>query len=122
MRSLGSAYLHLCQSTDSSARLRLTVIAKPPSFRLRQALTGKGVCAQIRDTPACPVLHSRGGIGVEGVPSTLATAIRAVVIGVIAWVTVLATGEQHALPRESCFRRAVTSALVLSGVLRVIGD
>jgi transporter family protein len=36
-------------------------------------------------------------IGVEGVPSTLATAIRTVVIGVIAWGIVIAMGEHRAL-------------------------
>ena len=36
-------------------------------------------------------------IGVEGVPSTLATAIRTVVIGIIAWGIVLAMGEHRAL-------------------------
>jgi transporter family protein len=36
-------------------------------------------------------------VGVEGIPSTLATAIRTVVIDVIAWVIVLAMGEHHAL-------------------------
>jgi bacterial/archaeal transporter family protein len=43
-------------------------------------------------------------IGVEGVPSTLATALRTAVVLVIAWAMVLALGERHALasvPRRS---------------------
>jgi transporter family protein len=51
-------------------------------------------------------------VGVEGVPSNLATAIRTVVILVFAWAIVLARGEQQALasvsPRALLF-------LVLSG-------
>lgn len=52
-------------------------------------------------------------VGVEGVPSTLATAIRTVVILVFAWGIVLARGEHEALPTLS--RKAVLF-LVLSGV------
>lgn len=52
-------------------------------------------------------------VGVEGVPSTLATAIRTVVIGVIAWVIVLAMGEQHALTGVT---RRSWVYLTLSGV------
>jgi transporter family protein len=52
-------------------------------------------------------------VGVEGVPSTLATAIRTVVILVFAWGIVLARGEHEALPALS--RKAVLF-LVLSGV------
>lgn len=52
-------------------------------------------------------------IGIEGVPSTLATAIRTVVIGVIAWTLVALFGEYRALPLMS--RRSLTF-LVLSGV------
>jgi transporter family protein len=43
-------------------------------------------------------------VGVEGVPSTLATAFRTTVVLVIAWGLVLALGERHALmamPRRS---------------------
>lgn len=52
-------------------------------------------------------------VGVEGVPSTLATAIRTVVILVFAWGLVFLQGEQHALPSLS--RKSVLF-LVLSGV------
>ena len=40
-------------------------------------------------------------IGVEGLPSTLATAIRTVVVLVLAWAIALARGEHHALPAVS---------------------
>ncbi|WP_164002785.1 EamA family transporter [Pyxidicoccus caerfyrddinensis] len=52
-------------------------------------------------------------VGVEGVPSTLATAIRTVVILVFAWSISLARGEHHALPSLS---RKTLLFLVLSGV------
>ena len=52
-------------------------------------------------------------IGVEGVPSNLATAIRTVVITVFAWAIVTVTGERHALATIS--RRSFLF-LVLSGV------
>jgi len=52
-------------------------------------------------------------VGVEGVPSTLATALRTVVILVFAWGIVLARGEQHVLPSLS---RKTLLFLVLSGV------
>lgn len=52
-------------------------------------------------------------VGVEGVPSTLATALRTVVILVFAWGLVLARGEHHALPSLS---RKTLLFLVLSGV------
>jgi transporter family protein len=52
-------------------------------------------------------------IGVEGVPSTLATAIRTVVILVMACVAVYALNEHQALPALS--KRSVLF-LVLSGV------
>jgi bacterial/archaeal transporter family protein len=52
-------------------------------------------------------------VGVEGVPSTLATAIRTVVILVFAWGLVFLQGEHHALPSLS--RKSVLF-LVLSGV------
>jgi transporter family protein len=52
-------------------------------------------------------------VGVEGVPSTLATAIRTVVIGVIAWTLVGAFGEHRAVAMIS--RRSLIY-LFLSGV------
>jgi transporter family protein len=52
-------------------------------------------------------------IGVEGVPSTLATAIRTVVIGAIAWTLVVAFGEHRAMALMS--RRSVIY-LLMSGV------
>ena len=52
-------------------------------------------------------------VGVEGVPSTLATAIRTVVILAFSWGIVLARGEQHAL---SSLSRKTLLFLVLSGV------
>lgn len=52
-------------------------------------------------------------IGVEGIPSTLATAIRTVVIAAFAWVMVVGLGEHHALPGVS--RRSLVF-LALSGL------
>ena len=52
-------------------------------------------------------------IGVEGVPSTLATAIRTVVVAVFAWMMVIALGQQRGLPDVS--RRTLTF-LMLSGL------
>ncbi len=52
-------------------------------------------------------------VGVEGVPSTLATAIRTVVVVVLAWMMVLGLNEQRALTTIS--RRSVLF-LVLSAV------
>ena len=52
-------------------------------------------------------------VGVEGVPSNLATAIRTVVIAAFAWAIAAATGEQHSLTSVS--RRSMVF-LVLSGV------
>jgi transporter family protein len=52
-------------------------------------------------------------LGVEGVPSTLATAIRTVVVTVFAWAMVVGLGQQRALPEVS--RRALLF-LVLSGL------
>src|SRR5215211_2560704 len=51
-------------------------------------------------------------VGVEGVPSTLATAIRIVVIAVFAWMMVLGLGEQSRLATVS--RRSLVF-LILSG-------
>ena len=51
-------------------------------------------------------------IGVEGVPSTLATAIRTLVIVVFAWMMVLGLGEQSRLATVS--RRSLVF-LLLSG-------
>jgi transporter family protein len=52
-------------------------------------------------------------VGIEGVPSNLATAVRTVVILVFAWAIVLVDGEHRALGSVS--RRALVF-LVLSGV------
>jgi bacterial/archaeal transporter family protein len=52
-------------------------------------------------------------LGVEGVPSTLATAIRTVVVLIAAWLTVFALHEQRAMPALS--KRSVVF-LVLSGL------
>jgi len=52
-------------------------------------------------------------IGVAGVPSNLATALRTVVVLVFAWVMVFATGQHRELPVLS--RRALVF-LALSGV------
>ena len=51
--------------------------------------------------------------GVEGVPSTLATAIRTVVVLVFAWAIVFGLGEERALPGLS--RRSLVY-LALSGL------
>jgi transporter family protein len=40
-------------------------------------------------------------IGVEGIPSTLATAFRTVVVAVFAWLIVFGAGEQRAIPSVS---------------------
>lgn len=52
-------------------------------------------------------------VGVEGVPSTLATALRTVVVLVFAWALALARGEGAALPTLS---RRTLLFLALSGV------
>ena len=52
-------------------------------------------------------------IGVEGVPSTLATAIRTVIITVFAWAITIGLKEHHALSNVS--RRSMLF-LVLSGL------
>jgi transporter family protein len=52
-------------------------------------------------------------VGVEGVPSTLATAIRTVIITVFAWAITVGLGEHHALSGVS--RRSLLF-LVLSGL------
>src|SRR5579863_4199864 len=52
-------------------------------------------------------------IGVEGVPSTLATAIRTVVVVLFAWLMVFALGEQRSLATIS--KRSVLF-LVLSAI------
>jgi transporter family protein len=49
-------------------------------------------------------------VGVEDMPSTLATAIRTVVVLVLAWSIALARGEHHALPTVS------TRSLVFLGL------
>ena len=52
-------------------------------------------------------------IGIEGVPSTLATAIRTVIITVFAWAITIGLKEHHALSNVS--RRSLLF-LVLSGL------
>ena len=52
-------------------------------------------------------------IGIEGVPSTLATAIRTVIITVFAWAITIGLKEHHALSNVS--RRSMLF-LVLSGL------
>jgi transporter family protein len=52
-------------------------------------------------------------VGVEGVPSTLATAVRTVVIAVFAWAITIGLKEHHALSAVS--RRSLLF-LVLSGL------
>src|ERR1700741_108961 len=52
-------------------------------------------------------------LGVEGVPSTLATAIRTVVVALFAWAMVVALGQQRVIPEVS--RRSLLF-LVLSGL------
>ena len=52
-------------------------------------------------------------IGIEGVPSTLATAIRTVVVGVIAWTLVLFMGQHRELAMVT---RRTWIYLGLSGV------
>jgi transporter family protein len=52
-------------------------------------------------------------LGVEGVPSTLATAIRTVVVVVVAWMMVFALNEHRAMPAIS--KRSVVF-LLLSGI------
>jgi bacterial/archaeal transporter family protein len=52
-------------------------------------------------------------VGIEGVPSNLATAVRAVVITAFAWSVAIATGEHHAIATTS--RRSLVF-LLLSGV------
>jgi bacterial/archaeal transporter family protein len=54
-----------------------------------------------------------GKVGVEGVPSTLATALRTVVVLVFAWTLALARGEGAALPTLS---HRTLLFLALSGV------
>jgi len=52
-------------------------------------------------------------IGVEGVPATLATAIRTVVVATFAWAMVVGLGQQRAIPEVS---RRTLLFLVLSGL------
>ena len=51
-------------------------------------------------------------LGVEGIPSTLATAIRTIVVVVFLWLTVIALGEHRVVATIS--RRSIVF-LVLSG-------
>ena len=56
-------------------------------------------------------------LGVDGVPPTLATAIRTVVVGVLAWSIVVASGERrhlHAVSQRSLW------FLVLSGLATAV--
>src|SRR5258708_35475026 len=52
-------------------------------------------------------------VGVEGVPSTLATAVRTVVVLVFSWVLVFALGEHRAL---ATVNRRSLMFLLLSGI------
>ena len=52
-------------------------------------------------------------IGIEGVNSNLATAIRTVVVVVMAWIVVFATGQQHGIAQIT---RRNLLFLVLSGI------
>jgi transporter family protein len=52
-------------------------------------------------------------IGIEGVSSTLATALRCVVVTLFAWALVIALGQQHEIPSLS--RRSLLF-LALSGI------
>jgi transporter family protein len=52
-------------------------------------------------------------IGVEGIPSTLATAIRTIVVAVFVWLTVIALGEHRVMATIS--RRSMVF-LFLSGL------
>lgn len=52
-------------------------------------------------------------VGVEGVPSTLATAIRTVVVTVFAWAMVFGLNQQRAIPTVS---RRTLLFLALSGL------
>ena len=56
-------------------------------------------------------------MGVEGVPSTVATAIRTVVVLVLAWAVVLSAGHQRAVLTVSS--RTLTF-LVLSGIATAV--
>ena len=56
-------------------------------------------------------------LGVEGVPSTLATAIRTVVVLVLPWAIVFGLGEHRAVPALS---RRTLVFLTLSGVATAI--
>jgi bacterial/archaeal transporter family protein len=56
-------------------------------------------------------------LGVEGIPSTVATAIRTVVVLVLAWAVVLSAGHHRALPHVSS---RTLLFLVLSGVATAV--
>lgn len=58
-----------------------------------------------------------GKVGVEGVPSLLATAVRSIVVTVVAWACVVAWGQQSAVPTLT--RRTVLF-LGLSGVATAV--
>jgi transporter family protein len=56
-------------------------------------------------------------IGVEGVPSTLATAIRTVIVAVLAWLVVFASGDARAL---GSLKMRPLGFLALSGVATAV--
>jgi transporter family protein len=56
-------------------------------------------------------------LGVEGVPSTVATAIRTVVVMVLAWAVVFSTGDERVLPGVS---RRTLVFLTLSGAATAV--
>lgn len=56
-------------------------------------------------------------LGVEGVHSTLATAVRTVVVGVIAWLMVVGLGEQRSVAELS---KRTLVFLALSGVATAV--
>ena len=53
-------------------------------------------------------------IGVEGVPSNLATAVRTAIVLVFAWAIVLLRGEQQALSRTEALRAASANGAYLT--------
>lgn len=56
-------------------------------------------------------------LGVEGVPSNVATAIRTVVVLVLAWAVVFSTGDHRVLPGVS---RRTLVFLTLSGIATAV--
>lgn len=78
------------------------------AFRSMSWLTYAGISALA--AAATAILAK---MGVEGVPSTLATAMRTVVVTVFAWALVFGLSEQRALPTVSM--RSIVY-LILSGL------